>query len=345
MNIETTNQFLASVVVVGFNGKQHIGNCLSSLLEQTVDAEKYEVVYVDNFSSDGSLKFVKEEFPTVNIIALKTNYGYGGAVNRAIRDLKGDVIVVLNQDTVVVYNWLEKICEALHCENRKIDVAIANQLLPDSVLTKDEVIDTTHVHAYHLTQFGYAKLVKYIKSWQPVQTRFLSGAAFGFRRSLLESINYLFDEDFFMYSEDIELSLRLMLLDMVVAVIPEAQLIHFPGSSFYESKAPRLNQLQSLGLRTYQAVQNRFCAYFRNMTSTEFLLFAPILLFGSGLKARESQQPIWVRWIYAFGMWMMGLAAMTQLILQIDKHQQVRQANLANRDEAGKYAMLKALLR
>ncbi|MCG2737608.1 MAG: glycosyltransferase family 2 protein, partial [Candidatus Methanoperedenaceae archaeon] len=88
-----------SVIIVNFNGKHYLKNCLSSLSAQSYPA--IEVIFVDNGSGDGSVEYVRKEFPSVRIIESKKNLGFAKGNNLGIREARGELIATLNNDTEV----------------------------------------------------------------------------------------------------------------------------------------------------------------------------------------------------------------------------------------------------
>ena len=95
-----------SVIVINMNGLQFLEACFSTLGMQTY--ADFETLLVDNGSTDGSIEFVKENFPHVIIMALGRNLGFGGGNNRGILAARGKYIVLLNNDTEVEPNWLDR---------------------------------------------------------------------------------------------------------------------------------------------------------------------------------------------------------------------------------------------
>ena len=101
-----------SVIVLNFNGKRYLRNCLSSLRLINYSKSQYEVLLVDNGSTDGSKELVAQEFPWVRIISLNQNFGFGGGNNRGVKFAKGDYIAFLNNDTQVSKDWLIELVKA-----------------------------------------------------------------------------------------------------------------------------------------------------------------------------------------------------------------------------------------
>jgi hypothetical protein len=109
-----SNKPRVSVVVLGFNEKRYLENCLSAVLDQDFPREQYEVLFVDNASSDGSSMWVKEHFPDVEVVRLEQNLGFGGGNNRGAEQAQGDLVAFLNADTVVHRGWLSGMARFRH---------------------------------------------------------------------------------------------------------------------------------------------------------------------------------------------------------------------------------------
>src|SRR5512135_589839 len=95
---------LASIVIVNWNGRPYLDACLESVLRQ--EDGSFEVLLVDNGSSDGSADYVRRRFPGVNVIEAGANLGFAGGNNLGVRHAGGDLVVLLNNDTIVQPGWL-----------------------------------------------------------------------------------------------------------------------------------------------------------------------------------------------------------------------------------------------
>ncbi|MCO5193259.1 MAG: glycosyltransferase, partial [Anaerolineae bacterium] len=101
---------IVSIIIPHLNGKQHLDDCLGSLRRQTFT--DFEVLLVDNGSTDGSQAYVRDEFPEVEVIEIGRNLGFTGACNLGYEKSKGDIVILLNNDTEVDSHWLEHIVNA-----------------------------------------------------------------------------------------------------------------------------------------------------------------------------------------------------------------------------------------
>src|SRR5947199_3841412 len=104
---------LASVIVVNYNGRHFLADCLAALERQTVPRHRYEVLLIDNGSSDGSVAFVRGAFPGVRVHELRQNLGFTGANNLGFRLARGEYVVLLNNDTRVESKWLQGLLDAI----------------------------------------------------------------------------------------------------------------------------------------------------------------------------------------------------------------------------------------
>src|SRR5262245_20638398 len=114
MGVPSMPEFpFVSVVVVNYNGRHYLGDCLASLAHQTYPVGRRAVILVDNGSTDGSVGFVQELFPWVRLIAAGKNLGFAGGNNLGILQARGERIALLNNDAVADPRWLAALVEAL----------------------------------------------------------------------------------------------------------------------------------------------------------------------------------------------------------------------------------------
>jgi GT2 family glycosyltransferase len=107
-----------SVIIVNFNGKHYLKTCLDSVFKQSIPQSKFEVIVVDNNSSDNSVAFINKSFPKVSLIESKTNRGFAGGNNLGVEQAQGKYIVLLNNDTKVSRNWLKFLLEKIKSDSK-----------------------------------------------------------------------------------------------------------------------------------------------------------------------------------------------------------------------------------
>lgn len=193
----------ASIIIVNWNGKIHLFGCLNSLKSQTF--RDFEIILVDNGSSDGSLDFVTEHYPLVKTVSLCDNQGFAGGNNAGLPHTSGEYIITLNNDTEADPDWLkELVCVA--DENPAVGM-VASRICS---LDDHDLIDSLGVKvcrdgmsrgAFRLQRYSALNLVKAEEILMP------SGCAALYRRSMIDAVGF-FDEDFFAYCEDTDLGLR-----------------------------------------------------------------------------------------------------------------------------------------
>lgn len=228
-----------SIVIVNWNVKQLLRNCLDSIF-RTLDSLDFEIIVVDNNSCDGSSEMVKEQFPSIILIENKKNSGYGAANNQGIRISNGEYILILNPDTVIFPNSLQKLVTFLD-QNPDVGAVGPKILNPDgsiqfecarnfpTLLTEFFVLTTLYKKFPNSRFFG-----KYLMSYwdhnDQKEVDLLSGACMLVRRKVFDEVG-LFDETFFMYTEETDLFYRIKKQGWKVYFLPSAQITHFWGKS------------------------------------------------------------------------------------------------------------------
>ena len=212
-----------SVIIPNYNGKKFLPACLNSLLQQT--KVNKEIILVDNGSEDDSVEFVKNHFPQVEIIGLSTNTGFAQAVNQGILKATGHFVAVINNDAIAATNWLEVSCNFL---TEHPDVGFCASKIVK--LDNPNIIDSL---GHGIKRSGYSfntgNGVKDLNQDHVSRVVFGAPAAAAvYRKSMLDDIG-LFDEDFFMYLEDLDLSFRAQLWGYKCIYIPEA-IVHHLGA-------------------------------------------------------------------------------------------------------------------
>jgi len=207
---------LISVIVVNWNGKQHLEDCFSSLLEQ--DYPSLEIIMVDNASNDGSVEFIKNKFPAVKVIQNQTNIGFGCAVNKGISVGKGEYFLFLNNDLSLEPNCILELVKSL--EKSNVGGAIPKILFFDKTDTINSFgVDVNYV-GIACPRYIYEKDSESFK-----EEEVPCGGIFMFHRNIVVKTGG-FDESIFFYHEDHDLSWRIRLLGMKLIANPKAVIYH-----------------------------------------------------------------------------------------------------------------------
>tara|TARA_R110002049_G_scaffold3502_10_gene26254 strand:+ start:1083 stop:3056 length:1974 start_codon:yes stop_codon:yes gene_type:complete len=233
-----------SVIIVNYNVQYFLENCLRTTEIAAKKLGDCEIFVVDNNSVDGSMKMVKELFPSVTRIENKINVGFSKANNQAIKESKGEFVLLLNPDTVVeedtfvsCYNFMKE-----HPDAGGLGVSMVDGrgiFLPES----KRGLPTPDVAFYKI--FGLSALfpkskrfgkyhLGYLSNEETNEIDVLSGAYMWLRKETLDKVGLL-DETFFMYGEDIDLSYRITLGGYKNYYFPEARIIHYKGESTKKS--------------------------------------------------------------------------------------------------------------
>jgi GT2 family glycosyltransferase len=223
-----------SAIVVSFNSQAHLERCLGSVLDAVDD-----VVVVDSASSDGSGELVRERCPSVRVIELAENRGFGAAMNAGVEATDGDYLLLLNADA-----WAKEgaVAELVGCAERDPQAGIVGPRLsnPDGTLQRS-------VRGYPtpwrlVTEYFFLRWLaprsRLLNSFygagfdhrSTVSAEFLVGAALLVRRSAFDEVGG-FDPDFFMFNEEVDLSYRMKRAGRRILFFPAAEFVHLGGAS------------------------------------------------------------------------------------------------------------------
>ena len=206
---------LASVIIVTYNHKKYLKSCINSVLKQDYP---HEVIVVDNCSQDGSAQLVREKFPDIKLIESPENKGYGAGNNLGVRQAIGEYIIILNPDTIVESGWLRELVKPLESENI---ITTSKILLYDgSAINTCGIIN--HFAGLTFTRGLGAEPRAYQKS-ECVSG--FSGCCFAMRKEKFEELGG-FDENFFTYHDDSDLSWRAHLSGFRILYVPTSAVRH-----------------------------------------------------------------------------------------------------------------------
>jgi GT2 family glycosyltransferase len=216
-----------AVLIVSFNGREHLRDCLESVLASDDGILIKYVAVVDNASDDASADLVEQEFPQVGLVRCSRNLGFAGGNNAGWDHIRTkypqvDYVALLNQDTIVESGWLEPLVE--HLEGQPT-VGVAQ---PKLLLHPQTDRINTFGNQSHFLGFGFITGYGRVDNgeFQSVSAiDFPSGAAFMVRSDILHRFG-LFDELFFLYLEDADLGWKLRQMGYDVEVVPGSRVWH-----------------------------------------------------------------------------------------------------------------------
>jgi GT2 family glycosyltransferase len=228
-----------SIIIVNYNVCHFLEQALISV-SKAIKSLDVEVFVVDNNSADGSVEMVQTKFPNVQLIVNDINVGFSKANNQAIEQATGKYILLLNPDTVIEVDTLEKCIHFLdtHPDGGGLGVKMIDGK-GDFLAESKRGFPTPWVAFYKI--FGLAKLFPHSKKFghyhlgyldkdQNHEVEVLSGAFMVLRKSMLDKVGNL-DEDYFMYGEDIDLSYRIIKAGYKNYYLSDTRIIHYKGES------------------------------------------------------------------------------------------------------------------
>jgi GT2 family glycosyltransferase len=253
----------ASVIIVNYNGGAALKRCLRSLRDD--GGRDYELIVVDNASTDGSAEAVERDFPAVQLIRVAANLGFGEGNNVGVRSAAGQFLAFLNPDTVVEPGWLEPLIAPLEADPR-IGLTTARILLLD-----DQQRINTCGNEMHYTGLTLCRGMGADRSAlaEPAEVSAISGAAFVIRRDLFEALGG-FDGSFFLYMEDADLSWRARLAGYRCWYVPAAVVYHEYALRF----GPR---------KIFYQERNRYLMLLKGMRWPTLLVLLPALLLAEAV--------------------------------------------------------------
>jgi GT2 family glycosyltransferase len=252
-----------AVIILNWNGRTLLAECLPPLLAQTFT--DFEVILVDNGSTDGSAAWVQTHFPCVRIIRNPTNLGFAPANNQAIRATQAEFIALLNNDTRAAPEWLQTLVQVM-CADPQIGMVASKILLadnPDTVDSAGIAIDRAGI-AWGL---GGGEPDRPVEPAPVVEVFGASGGAAFYRRAMLDEIGLL-DEDFFAYLEDVDLAWRAQWAGWRCVYAPAAVVLHH-----HSATSARIPELKSRLLG-----RNKIWLLAKNYPFPHLLLYFPVIL-------------------------------------------------------------------
>ena len=257
-----------SIIVVSFNTKELLKQCLKSVLKQTKGIN-FEIIVVDNASTDRSPEMVQKEFPKVVLIKNKKNLGFAAANNQALRQAQGKYLLLLNSDTELKENSFKKMVDWME-KNQRVGVSSCQLVYQDGAVQGSGGYFPTLLRIFNWMFFidDLPVIKEIFKSFHPHEPKtswlsssyfqkerlqdWVSGAFFLMRKKVIEQIGLL-DEEFFMYVEEVEFCYRAKQANWQVAYVPVTKIIHLARKSGSQAGA-LLGEYQGL-IKFYQKHQ------------------------------------------------------------------------------------------
>lgn len=271
-----------AVVILGWNGKKYMEQFMPSVMRYT-DTDLCEIVIADNMSTDGSVEWVRQNYPMVTLIQNTRNGGYAGGYNDALKHVDAEYYVLLNQDIEVTEGWVEKVIAEMEKDS---NIAAAQPKLRS-------YYEPTHFE-YAGASGGYMDFLVYAfcrgrifdtlekdeGQYEDVTDIFWATGACLFIRSKDYWAAGALDEDFFAHQEEVDLCWRLKSLGKRNIVVPQSLVYHVGGGSLPQGN-PR---------KTYLNFRNSLMMMFKNLPLGTLLWLLPLRMLLDEVAAIHSVQ-------------------------------------------------------
>jgi len=230
------NKNKLSIIIVNYNGGEYILKTLESI-EKHPPSLPFEIIVVDNASTDGSCEKVAKSFPSVHLLRLEENIGFGRANNLGVENSSGDLILFLNNDTYVTEDALDSMAEFL--KNPKVGAVGCKLLYGNGKFQLSFGKDKSFFREIKDKFLGRLLEKFYAFRLRGKKTSFevdwLCGACIMTRRDVIKTVGG-FDETFFLYMEDVDWCKRVREAGYRVLYTTEAEIFHFVGKSVEKEK-------------------------------------------------------------------------------------------------------------
>jgi GT2 family glycosyltransferase len=294
-----------SIVIVTYNNRHDIDACLCSMQKHSPGAE---LIVVDNQSPDGTLEYVLERHPNVQAVACPGNDGFGAGVNRGVALARGKYLAIINPDIVVTPGWLEPLLKVLETRPQ-VGLVTPTILLAGTADRANACGNQPHITGLTFcTGLGQPAPPT---TDPPREVSATSGAAFVLTRRVWDEIGE-FDEQFFMYLEDTDISWRILRHGYKIMHVPASQVWHDYELTMSSSKM-------------YYLEYNRLLLLRRNFALATLVLLCPALIVTETLIwsycARKGRSYLRAKWYSYLHLWRdrRRIRTATSACLQPDK--------------------------
>lgn len=256
-----------TIIIPNYNGKHFMKPCLDSLMRQTYPG--FQILVVDNASTDGSLEFMRENYPEIEVLSLDQNYGFSSAVNAGIRHASTPYVILLNNDTTADPRYVEEMLKTI--ESSPCIFSVSSKMIQ---MYRPDLIDSAG-DLYTLLGWGVCRgtgrpVTNYTNSDEIFTA--CAGAAI-YRRKVFQKIGY-FDESHFAYLEDIDIGYRAKIYGYKNMYCPTALVFHVgsgTSGSKYNSFKVKLSARNSVWLNYKNMPLIQLCINFLPLLAGYFV--------------------------------------------------------------------------
>jgi GT2 family glycosyltransferase len=290
-----------SIIIVSYNTKALLRQCLQSVFEKTQDMA-FEVIVVDNSSHDGSPQMMREEFPAVTFVESE-NKGFGHANNVGAKYAQGKYLFFLNPDTIlrnnavkILFDFIDNYPKVGICGGNLFD-ADKNPARSYDIFLPSVAWELNLFSAMKLGKLRYGKNTQFNHTPHPRKVAYITGADLMIKTDLFLRLNG-FDTDFFVYYEETELAFRVKKAGYEVYSVPQAEIIHLEGKSFANIQA-KLQYMAKGRNSCYKKTHSQFSIWLCNSI---FLLTIRSRIFWFKVIGNRIELDYWTYWLknYSF---------------------------------------------
>jgi GT2 family glycosyltransferase len=306
-----------SIVIVNWNSVSFLKDCIDSIYSSAGNIP-FEIIVVDNASHDGAGEMLKKDFPEVRFKQLETNLGFATANNCGFRLSSGKYLLFLNPDTVCLGNAISTMIASV--KSNQSYGAIGCRLL-----NSDRTIQTTSVLPFPTIMnqvLGIEYLRKRIFKWNGLKIRFLyattnslepveaiSGACMLIPREIIDKVGG-FSEEYFMYSEDVDICTKIRNAGYAIIHDPSAEIIHFGGGSTANRHLSKFSTVvmrhsNCLLLAKFRGSLYAKCYCISQLAVAITRLFLMIFMLPFFMIQKKSIAPVFYKWLMVAS-WALG---------------------------------------
>lgn len=275
-----------SVIIVNYNTEKLLNNCIKSIKEHTKDVD-YEIIVIDNASIDNSQTTIANNYPEVNFIKLSENIGFGQANNKGFEVAKGEFVLLLNSDTILLNNAIKIFSDFMNNHKNEKIGAIGGQLLEIDGITKNHSSSSfpsfraefkEEINRISRAFLKKDVLIKLNEKQLPenrecIDVEYVTGADLFMPMKVLREIG-TFDPLFFMYYEETDLQKRMQKAGYKRLIIGNTKIIHLEGASFDATK-------KISGLRLLMIEESKFKYFKKHKPFLAYFLYRFVYFFTS----------------------------------------------------------------
>jgi N-acetylglucosaminyl-diphospho-decaprenol L-rhamnosyltransferase len=312
-----------SIIIVNWNSAVYLRACLTSLYRK-VRTVTFEVIVVDNGSFDGSEEAV-QEFPNVIFVQSRKNIGFSRGNNLGFSYASGQLIMFLNPDTEIVGDAVEQMMNCLHLNESagavgpyllNTDGSLQTSCVQALPTIWNQLLDSNLLRRVFPRSSLWGTRAFFNHDGQPVAVEAISGASFMVKRSVFEQVG-MFDEEYFMYSDDLDLSWKIRAAGFLIFYLRGSKVIHHGGRStasqhdHFEDVAQREALLKFFRKRKGDVYSELYRWAMMGIAVVRLVAVISVLLFSVGIQ-REAPRLVLKKWM-AICLWAMGFPDRTTI--------------------------------